>query len=228
MRLLESSSLELREFLGRDTPKYVILSHTWGPEEVTFQDLKDIESARTKKGFHKLEGCCNKAKSDGFQWIWIDTCCIDKSSSAELSEAINSMYRWYANSQICYAFLEDVGQELVDAPLYYGPLFMRNIRLRSFEESRWWTRGWTLQELIAPSIVEFYAEDWAEIGTKLSLSDSIAQLTGIEQAVLENSRHVNEFNIACRMSWAAKRDTTREEDKAYCLMGIFGINMPLL
>jgi hypothetical protein len=102
MRLLDSASIKLHEFIGRGIPKYVILSHTWGQEEVTFQDFQDLEKAKKKRGFQKLERCCRRAQSDGFQWVWIDTCCIDKSSSAELSEAINSMYQWYQESQICY------------------------------------------------------------------------------------------------------------------------------
>ncbi|PMD32900.1 HET-domain-containing protein [Hyaloscypha variabilis F] len=226
MRLLDSSSLELREFIGDDTPKYVILSHTWGAEEVTFQDIQDFKKARGKKGFRKLKGCCNKAKSDGFRWVWIDTCCIDKSSSAELSEAINSMYEWYKNSEICYAYLEDV--KLGVARPQMKETYLTTSNIGSFESSRWWSRGWTLQELIAPSIVEFYASDWTEIGTKLSLLNSISQITGIQEAILENSLQINDINIASRMSWASKRQTSRVEDTAYCLMGIFGVNMPLL
>jgi hypothetical protein len=108
MRLLDSASICLSEFFGGGIPQYVILSHTWGEDEITFQDIQDLNQAREKKGFRKLEQCCRKAHSDGFQWVWIDTCCIDKTSSAELSEAINSMYQWYRDSQICYAYLEDV------------------------------------------------------------------------------------------------------------------------
>jgi hypothetical protein len=122
----------------------VILSHTWGEDEITFQDIQDLEKARKKKGFRKLEQYCRKAHSDGFKWVWVDTCCIDKTSSAELSEAINSMYQWYRDSKICYAYLEYV--RLVQAGLVGKDL----------KESRWVKRGWTLQELIAPSVVEFY------------------------------------------------------------------------
>lgn len=138
MRLLCSDSLRLFEFFNEKIPQYVILSHTWGQDEVTFQDMQNLEKAKGKKGFGKLEGCCKKAQSDGFQRVWIDTCCIDKSSSAELCEAINSMYLWYMKSQICYAYMEDVHSE------------------EDFSGSRWFTSGWTLQELIAPSSVEFY------------------------------------------------------------------------
>jgi hypothetical protein len=152
MRLLDSASLCLSEFFGDRIPQYVILSHTWGEDEVTFQDIQDLKKAREKKAFRKLEQCCNKAHLDGFQWVWIDTCCIDKTSSAELSEAINSMYQWYRDSQICYAYLEDVR------------LVYAGIAGKDLKESRWFTRGWTLQELIAPSIVEFYDTDVSIIG----------------------------------------------------------------
>jgi hypothetical protein len=152
MRLLDPASLCLSEFFGDSIPQYVILSHTWGEDEITFQDIQDLEKARKKKGFRKLEQSCRKAHSDGFQWVWIDTCCIDKSSSAELSEAINSMYQWYRDSQICYAYLEDV-------------LFLHaGVDAIGLQESRWFTRGWTLQELIAPSIVEFYDMNVSMLG----------------------------------------------------------------
>jgi len=211
MRLLSSDSLRLFEFFEESIPQYVILSHTWGQDEVTFQDIQNLEEAKRKKGFSKLEGCCKKAQSDGFQWVWIDTCCIDKSSSAELSEAINSMYQWYMKSQICYAYLEDVLHSAED-----------------YSRSRWFTRGWTLQELIAPSIVEFYTVGWVEIGTKMSLAKKISRITAIDEAVLEDNSQMVKINIASRMSWASQRETTRIEDKAYCLMELFGINMPLL
>jgi hypothetical protein len=210
MRLLNSDSLELFEFFDENIPQYVILSHTWGRDEVTFQDIQNPEKAKRKRGFRKLEECCKKAQSDGFQWVWIDTCCIDKSSSAEMSEAINSMYQWYLRSQICYAYMEDVHSE------------------EDFSRSRWFTRGWTLQELIAPSIVEFYTLQWDEIGTKMSLAENVSRITAIDESILKDNSQMVKINVASRMSWASKRQTTRIEDQAYCLMGLFGINMPLL
>lgn len=145
-----------------------------------------------------------------------DTVCIDKSSSAELSEAINSMYRWYQNAQICYAYLADV--TVAEKPRGGGS---------AFERSRWFTRGWTLQELIAPSNLVFYSSDWRRIGTKSELRDIISEITGINVGVLGGT-DPDHFSIAQRMSWASKRKTTRVEDIAYCLLGIFGVNMTLL
>ena len=136
----------LKPFYG-NIPDYVILSHTWGEEEVSFQELQS-GTGRDKAGYQKIKKCCEQAARDGFKFAWVDTCCIDKSSSAELSEAINSMFQWYKDSHICYAFLDDVDSGLEEAQLK-NPL----------ENSRWFTRGWTLQELIAPLAVEFYSHD---------------------------------------------------------------------
>src|ERR1700761_3901303 len=131
MRLLNSKTLELKEFIGREIPEYVILSHTWGDEEVTFQDIQDLEKATKKKGYEKIESCCKRAASDGAQWVWIDTCCIDKSSSAELSEAINSMYKWYGDSLICYVYLVDVWVD------HAGSIPTKPSIPESFKDSRW-------------------------------------------------------------------------------------------
>ncbi|KXX74108.1 Vegetative incompatibility protein HET-E-1 [Madurella mycetomatis] len=195
-------------------PPYAILSHTWGDQEVTFQEI-DMPEREKKKGFAKILGCCRQAQMDLIEWVWIDTCCIDKSSSAELSEAINSMYAFYRNAEICYVFLEDVP----------GP--DPNFPLDQFVAARWFTRGWCLQELIAPCNVEFYAADWAEIGTKLSLCNVIENITAIPESVLIGGE-LAQCSIAQKMSWASTRRTTRIEDEAYCLLGIFGVNMPML
>ncbi|KAF2117416.1 heterokaryon incompatibility protein-domain-containing protein [Lophiotrema nucula] len=216
MRLLNTSTLAVEEFHGSDIPEYAILSHTWEHEEVTLQDLRSGK-ATSMHGYAKLTKCCEQAARDGYTYCWIDTCCIDKTSSAELSEAINSMYAWYRNSHICYAYLTDCEGETAAFVEGY----------RGFLESRWWTRGWTLQELIAPKSVEFYDADWTLVGTKVSLQEDITALTGIDEDVLRHADPLS-HNVAVRMSWAASRQTTRIEDRAYCLMGLFGVNMPLL
>ncbi|KAF2188751.1 HET-domain-containing protein, partial [Zopfia rhizophila CBS 207.26] len=145
MRLLRTKTLELSEFLGSNIPPYAILSHTWGAEEVSFDDMNgDRGTTLTKAGYRKIRQCCEKALLDGFDYLWVDTCCIDKRSSVELSEAINAMFKWYQNSAVCYAYLADV-------PSREEPT-SKNI---AFAASRWFTRGWTLQELIAPLRVHF-------------------------------------------------------------------------
>jgi hypothetical protein len=215
MRLLNAKTLELTQFAG-DIPPYAILSHTWGAEEVTFQDITSPERDK-KKGFAKILGCCRQALMDTLEWVWIDTCCIDKTSSAELSEAINSMYAWYRDSQVCYVYLEDV----FSSP----PAFFES----EFRSARWFTRGWCLQELIAPQTLEFFNSNWHEIGSKFSLCDLIRNITMIPRTVLLNVfRALEECSVAQKMSWASQRHTTRIEDEAYCLLGIFGVNMPML
>ncbi|KAF1850392.1 HET-domain-containing protein [Cucurbitaria berberidis CBS 394.84] len=223
MRLLNTSTLKIEEFLQRQVPEYVILSHTWEEEEVSFQDMQS-GSAHAKKGYAKIKSCCKKAAEDGFLYCWIDTCCIDKTSSAELSESINSMYQWYKDSRICYAYLSDFN---IDSGMSTD-MSMVN-QQGGLGSQRWFKRGWTLQELIAPTIVEFYDANWNEFGTRLSLREQLTQITGITKYILQGTRDaLITCGVAVRMSWAAKRKTTRIEDEAYCLMGLFGVNMPLL
>ncbi|RTE76484.1 hypothetical protein BHE90_009067 [Fusarium euwallaceae] len=209
MRLLNTGILEVEEFGDDQVPPYAILSHTWGDEEVTLQDIGGIR-ASNKKGYEKIKSCCSLARAHGYNYVWIDTCCIDKTSSAELSEAINSMYRWYEEADVCYCYLSDVPSKT------------------NFSGSRWFTRGWTLQELIAPSTLIFLDEEWKQLGTGAGLRQEISDCTGIPIGILSGDDDLETFSIAQRMSWAGKRRTSRIEDGAYCLLGIFGINMPLI
>ena len=218
MRLLHTKKFELQEFGGKEVPQYAILSHVWGKEEVTLQDFKTNEATKLR-GYEKVSKACSVAAADGFDYVWIDTCCIDKTSSAELSEALNSMYRWYQEAEECFAYLADVPQNSVDR--------VAGVTGPEFRKSRWFTRGWTLQELIAPLSVRFLDREWQEIGTKSDLQRDISEITGIPGSFLlgDDLRHAS---IAQRMSWASMRETTRIEDLAYCLMGLFGIYMPML
>jgi hypothetical protein len=218
MRLLHTTNYKLEEFGAHEIPLYAILSHTWGENEITFQD---IESADVKKEerCEKIRNTCTVAADHGFDYVWIDTCCIDKTSSAELSEAINSMYRWYQESAVCYAYLADVLSKADD--------HQSMARSSEFSKSKWFTRGWTLQELIAPFIVIFFDQKWQEIGTKSSLRQPISEITGIPDSILLGD-DLECASVAQRMSWASERETTRVEDRAYCLIGIFSVNMPLL
>ncbi|KIY01856.1 uncharacterized protein Z520_01994 [Fonsecaea multimorphosa CBS 102226] len=226
MRLINTATLDLKEFEGEDVPLYSILSHTWGEDEVTYQDVQ-AGRAEGKLGYQKIKNACKRAAADGFEYIWIDTCCIDKKSSAELSEAINSMCRWYHEAIVCYAYLADVSSSIADTPTTSG--IHCNTPPRSgipFRKSRWFTRGWTLQELLMPQVVVFLSSDWQEIGTKSSLREVISKITRIPLHFLQGG--VDSANIAEKMSWASKRKTKRVEDEAYCLMGLFGVHMPLL
>lgn len=214
MHLINTETLKLESFEGSRIPLYAILSHTWGQDEITFQEIQlGIADTDKRVGYQKITATCQIAKSHGFDYVWVDTCCIDKKSSAELSEAINTMYRWYEDAAICYAYIADVSIDVSDP--------------NQFAKSRWFTRGWTLQELIAPSIVVFLDNEWRKIGTKSSLVSEIAGITGIPHDILEGS-DPRSASVAEKMSWASTRQTTRIEDIAYCLLGIFGVNMPLL
>ncbi|KAE8451256.1 hypothetical protein EG329_004421 [Mollisiaceae sp. DMI_Dod_QoI] len=211
MRLIDTSSLTLHDFFGTDIPEYCILSHRWETEEVTFRDLQ-AKKGDEMKGYSKILGCCKQAVLDGWQYAWIDSCCIDKASSAELSEAINSMFLWYREAQVCYAYLSDVpsGNEVDNLDTH-------------LRKSKWFTRGWTRQELLAPEFVVFFDEGWEEMGTKSTLSHIIQHITGIKDII-----HWEEACIAQKMSWASKRKTTRIEDMAYSPLGIFGVYLPPL
>jgi len=236
MRLLNVDTLELEEYFGDHVPYYAILSHTWQQgEEISFVELATPEKAQNKAGWKKIHYTCKQAKQHGLQFVWVDTCCIDKRSSAELSEAINSMFAWYTKAQICYVYMSDVSKRDFDT---------------TFPASRWFTRGWTLQELLAPSNVIFYDKEWKELGQKASgsnmvpirimifcdnewkeaeetlfrqndLASLISNITKIDKIVLENPDYIQQQSVACKMSWVSSRTTTRLEDVAYSLMGIF-------
>jgi hypothetical protein len=218
MRLLNAQTKQFEEFFDT-TPPYAILSHTWGSNELTFKQME--QSGYTPS--RKIDGCCEQALKDNLMYVWADTCCIDKTSSAELSEAINSMYAWYHASEVCYAYLSDV------------PLGIEIEKQDSaFSKSRWFTRGWTLQELIAPWKVAFYNESWKLIGRKSAYKKDeqftklLSRVTRINFRVLTDRRLLGDCSVAQRMSWAACRTTTRAEDVAYALLGLFRVNMPLL
>jgi len=220
MRLLERSpdgELRLTPNLTKDIPPYAILSHTWGADdtEVTFQDMTS-GTGREKLGFEKMQFCADQAQRDGLQFCWVDTCCINKDSSSELQEAINSMFRWYQRATRCYVYFSDVPTHLVS----------RHEWEPYFRGSRWFTRGWTLQELLAPRSVEFFAQG-RRLGDRDSLLYEIHEVTGIAIAALQG-RDLAQFDMEDKFQWAMSRETSREEDWAYCLLGIFGVFIPLI
>jgi hypothetical protein len=283
MRLLNIKTLKLESYDNVDnTPPYAILSHTWGVEEVLFDDLQeqshsndllDLQSrfddlerrfdelkscldlcktntvprgtestvsqpekrgenerepkdrigsedlrAKRKRGWSKIDGCCSEALKFELGYVWIDTCCIYKESSSELSEAINSMFDWYRRAVVCFAYLGDAS-DVDDA---FG--------LKPSNHSRWFDRGWTLQELIAPINLLFYQQDWKLLGQRSSFTDLIEKITTVPRNVLakEPGTELHNFSVARRLSWAVRRRTTRSEDRAYSLMGLFNVNMPTI
>lgn len=220
IRLLELEDDNLRIRKENDHRKllndasYAILSHRWRPlkEEVIYPDIREGRYLQ-KPGYKKIEYCGIQARKDNCQFFWVDTCAIKKKKESELAEALNSMYMWYADAKICYVYLEDVNGK----------------DLSAFEQSEWFKRGWTLQELMAPKTVQFYSSDWVFLGDKSNLGPLISKITGIDQEVLHDSSKISNYSVAERISWAAGRRTGRVEDRAYSLMGIFGIDdMPMM
>jgi len=223
MRLLEcglNSQFSLTDdLIGDNIHPYAILSHRWGPntEEVSYKDLVD-GTGRGKAGYEKLRFCAEQARRDGLGYVWVDTCCIDKSNHTELHEAINSMFRWYQDAARCYVYLSDVSITSDQSQPSWE---------LAFRSSKWFTRGWTLQELIAPASVEFFTKEGQRLGDKRCLEQQIYEITGIPISTLQGTP-LSEFDVEERFKWAERRQTTREEDWAYCLLGIFGVFMPLL
>jgi hypothetical protein len=225
IRLMSIDDYSLHTFAGDSIPKYAILSHRWEDEEVTFQDLL-AGTAQQRAGFEKVRQLCHYAASNDHRFVWMDTCCIDKSSSAELSEAINSMFKWYRKASVCYAYLCDVSSREAATNL--------DDWQAQFRRSVWFTRGWTLQELIAPRNLVFISNVWDEIGTRRSLSSEVSAITRIPETPLAHGWSLHDqfgamqFCTAQVLSWASKRRTMLVEDIAYSLMGLLHINMPLL
>lgn len=224
MWLIDTRTLRLK-LVQNSELHYAILSHTWGDEEVNFKEMDSKAPGRLRKaGWTKIVETCRIARDTfGLDYVWIDTCCIDKSSSAELSEAINSMFTWYKTATVCIVYLEDL-KLVPDKRCQPGSTRFRG-RLGA---CRWFTRGWTLQELIAPSEMVFCDGDWVQFGTKDELVSDLSEITGIEDDVLRNVDLLSAAHVGKKMSWAASRQTTRIEDQAYCLLGIFDVHMPLL
>jgi hypothetical protein len=208
MRLINTRTLKLELFYSYDLPKYAVLSHTWGAEEVTFTQLMD-GSGPDQVGFGKVTAVCQLALENHLEYVWIDTCCIDRSSGSELNKSITSMYDWFEDAEVCYAYLAHVETDY------------------DIRRSPWFTRSWTLLELLAPQKVEFYSRHWEPLGTKITLANTIAEITGIATDILRHERHPKSAPVAERMSWASKRSTNRIEDGAYSLIGLFNIRMAL-
>ena len=206
-----------------DIPPYAILSHTWiDGQEVTYDELI-AGISQEKTGYNKLRFCRERVVQDELQYFWVDTCCINKCDFTEFTIAINSMFRWYQRATKCYVYLADVHipHEVHDVQVF------RSTWEGAFRRSRWFTRGWTLQELLAPRIVEFFSKEGKKLGSKISLEREISTITQIPIDALRASSF-RDFGIEQRMGWVVKRKTSLAEDKAYCLLGIFGVFLPVI
>ncbi|CAI9635551.1 unnamed protein product [Alternaria burnsii] len=222
MRLLHYNALGrpvLTDFRGKSIPPYAILSHRWSDSEILIEDISNETYKEKEEGYRKLQFCAERAARDELQYFWIDTCCIDRWNNNERSKAINSMFQWYKDAARCYVFLSDVSVSTETEPV------QRSDWEASFRASAWFARGWTLQELIAPVLVEFFSCEGQRIGNKTSLDQLIHETTGIPLRALRNCS-LDEFTTSERERWAENRRTKEEEDIVYCLLGILGVSMP--
>ncbi|KAF1964408.1 kinesin light chain 3 [Bimuria novae-zelandiae CBS 107.79] len=222
MRLLHFDALGrlvLTDFRGKTIPPYAILSHRWSDSEILIEDVSNGTYKEKEVGYRKLQFCAEQAAQDELQYFWIDTCCIDRWNNNERSKAINSMFQWYKDAARCYVFLSDVSVSTATEPV------QRSDWEASFRASAWFTRGWTLQELIAPVSVEFFSCEGHPIGDKTSLDQLLHDITNIPLAALRNCP-LDQFTTSERERWAENRITTEEEDIVYCLLGIVGVSMP--
>ncbi|KAK3658796.1 hypothetical protein LTR56_001667 [Elasticomyces elasticus] len=229
VRLLDTSTLT---FVHVDQ-SYAILSHTWtlGMEEVSYKDVCE-NTHRTKASWLKITGACRQAKKDGIAFLWVDTCCIDKSNNSELGEAINSMFAWYQGAAVCYVHMADVS---MSSAWWDDREPLRSKELASwkaagyvrFSHSRWFHRGWTLQEMLAPKFVRFYAQDWDFLGALYPLRHTVSYITGVPVDILGHQKPLSDCSIAQRLSWAAGRQVSKVEDNAYSLLGILGVPLSL-
>ncbi|KAI5993012.1 hypothetical protein EDD15DRAFT_2167722, partial [Pisolithus albus] len=210
------------ELIHTEVPKhfqYVTLSHRWGAGEPSLRDIegRKIYNMPAMGGLGKLQAFCAIACEGGYSWAWSDTCCIDKHSSAEVQETIGSMFAWYRQSALTIAYLSDV------------------TGIGSLGGSEWLRRGWTLQELLAPERVVFYTKTWSLYKNITSLNhkmdavvlEEVEGATGIERRFLKKfSPGLDDARL--RLQWASTRTTTRAEDIAYSLFGIFNVHLPIM
>ncbi|KAI6026958.1 heterokaryon incompatibility protein-domain-containing protein [Pisolithus marmoratus] len=218
---------EVLQELDDTTVDYAVLSHRWTvevnyKEMVKLHKMENRDEIRQRNGYQKILQSSERANNDGFKWLWVDTCCVDKRSSSELSEALNSMFRWYKNAKRCYAYLRDVNDSLF--PSDRDDVMF----LKSNGWPEWFSRGWTLQELIAPGDLQFFNKNWIPIGDKQSLASELEEITRVPIPVLRDGLSLYRPSAAQVMSRAADRKTSRIEDRAYSLMGLFGVSMPML
>lgn len=224
-----------RETTGQSKAQYAYLSHLWGPGEATYHVVRKIQdmSVAAESSLpsddsgvvvapsivsllpNKIRSACQVARESGYRLLWIDACCLDRTNRLEMAESVHLTFELAKRANVCYVYLEDVPDEEDPAAEH-----------SRFRGSRWHTRCWTLQELIVPRREEFLTRTWRSLGTKEDLADTLAQITGVLPGVLSPEvGHLGDVGIATRMSWAARRQATRVEDKAYSLWGIFGVRM---
>ncbi|QIX01517.1 hypothetical protein AMS68_007034 [Peltaster fructicola] len=221
MRLLNTTSFKF-EWMVRETCEYAILSHRWIEEEVgdeiTFATLEHAKTngptSRQAASWSKMEKACEQARNDRLKYIWIDTICIDKNDIQELGRSLNSMFDWYARAKICYVYLQDAKRTIQRAGTNYY--------------SEWFERGWTLQELLAPSEMVFYDMDWCRLGTRTELAPHLSNASKIDVDYLKRPGSFREASVATKMSWMAGRSTKYVEDITFSMLGILNVKLPYI
>ena len=235
IRLLNVKNFQFREYDEGNLPAYAILSHVWYNEEKKIELVYDSFESLPRnangvpqcpkdqnyaKSHDKIMKTCQETRKLGegsgkrVDFVWIDSICIDKRNAGERDRAIRSMWRFYGDAACCIVWLQDVEWSKNNKPRVD----------QAFENARWFSRGWTLQELIAPKIVYFFNRSWDLLGTKWSLAAEITSRTRIERKFLKPEK-ARSATIAQRLSWAAGRNTTEPEDRVYSLFGLFNVDI---
>ncbi|GAB7360740.1 hypothetical protein MBLNU230_g0614t1 [Neophaeotheca triangularis] len=227
LHLINVKTLQLESF-SAPGPSYAILSHTWEGAEVSYRELRR-RPAIHKEGYAKIQGACLQALRDGLNYLWVDTCCINKSNNAELAESITSMFKWYKSASICYVYMRDVRAnvklQLADADIQQVvPGSSLQKTLSAFQDSRWFTRGWTLQELLASPRIIFFGSDWCELCSLGDVASYVSFTTKVPVEALNHQKPLKEYSAAQKISWMAERTTTRLEDMTYSLFGICDVS----
>jgi heterokaryon incompatibility protein (HET) len=226
MRLINVRTLDLRKF-NQHPPRYAILSHRWIDEqEICLQDWEVYvanqdplsSQIKCKSGFIKIQNACIQAQKRGFEWLWADTVCIDKRDNSEVTKSVNLMFSWYQSASVCFAYMHEVSNN--------------NQRLKWTEDNavvrktpEWFTRGWTLQELLAPKKLLLSDQDWNCIGDRENCAQVITKFTGIPLSAL-CGKDIQSYSYADRLAWAKGRQTTEPEDRVYSLLGLLGVSLP--
>ncbi|KAK7461859.1 hypothetical protein VKT23_008289 [Stygiomarasmius scandens] len=232
-RLINTYTYELVDFANeKSVPEYAIISHRWREgEEVGFAEFTTRALDKNKpnacpSGYTKIMKACEQARRDEISWIWIDTSCIDQDNHEDVARSIKSMYAYYRNARVCYAWLHDVSASLTPSTTWNVVEGINSGGLKAeVEESEWFSRGWTLQELLAPKEVIFFDRNWEEVGRRSVLTDVISLRTGIPEPVLEGIVPLQDVDMVKKLCWSVNRQTSKPEDQAYCLLGILGVSM---
>lgn len=220
LRLIGARDLLPIRFSADKAPPYAFISHCWlhPDEEPTLRDLVDNVAYR-KAGFTKLQRAADVALRRGLEYFWIDTCCVDGRIIHEVRQAIKTVALWLTKADICFVYLSDVKAVEQRSSL--------NSNHESLRKSKWFTRSWTLVELLVPQRVEFFSDNWTALGDKSTLEKVITEVTLIPARALQGTIPLKNFPVELIRSWTDHRESHRPEDEAYCLLSLLEIDMTI-